>query len=259
MFSACVLFLFSFLFSFCVLFVFFLIYFCFPFVFAWLPAPHLPRMKNFDQEEAETQYKDDERQNDAWQAVFDDGDKVQKSALHPCLGAMSVHKEHRIFHHRASTSASNMGIQHVGQPKATSRLSWESVEAGRGGPQENGEPRPPTDRARVAPLCRRCAANRDGCGESLSVTWATLRHARSRSALWVGRLGRVSEGRMIPFFLCWSDVAPVCGLLVLRAFFCSSCSNCRAFFCVWFLCTAPGPVILGPRCLIQNSSKIFFF
>ena len=49
--------------------------------------------------------------------------------------------------------------------------------------QENGEPRPPTARARVAPLCRRCAANWDGCGESLSVTWVTLRHARSRTAL----------------------------------------------------------------------------
>ena len=30
-------------------------------------------MKNFDQENAATQHKDDERQDDAWQAVFDNG------------------------------------------------------------------------------------------------------------------------------------------------------------------------------------------
>ena len=57
-------------------------------------------MSNFDHEDAETQHEDDEPQNDAWQAVFDVGDEVQKNALHPRLGAMSVHKEHRIFHHR---------------------------------------------------------------------------------------------------------------------------------------------------------------
>ena len=177
-----------------------------------------------------------ENQCERWRSV--------RVFLDPCL-----------CHHPSCNVSVVGGLQQVGQPKATSRLSWESVEAGRGSHQENGEPRPPTARARVAPLCRRCAANRDGCGESLSVTWATLRHARSRTALWVGGLGRGSEGRMGPFFLCWSDVAPVCGLLVLRAFFCSSCSNCRAFFCVWFLCTAPGPVMVGPRCLIQKSSK----
>ena len=54
----------------------------------------------FDQEDAEPQYEEDEHQNDAWQVVFDTGDEVQKSALHPRLGAMSVHQEHRIFHHR---------------------------------------------------------------------------------------------------------------------------------------------------------------
>ena len=41
-------------------------------------------------------------------------------------------------------------------------------------------------RARVASLCRRGAANQDGCGECLSVTPATLCHARSRMALWCG-------------------------------------------------------------------------
>ena len=32
--------------------------------------------------------------------MFDNGDEVQKSALHPRLGAMGVHKGHRIVHHR---------------------------------------------------------------------------------------------------------------------------------------------------------------
>ena len=35
-----------------------------------------------------------------WQAVFDIGDEVQKSALHPRLRAMSVREGHRIFHYR---------------------------------------------------------------------------------------------------------------------------------------------------------------
>ena len=40
-----------------------------------------------------TQHEDDEPQNDPEQAVFDSG------AQHPRLGAMSVHKGHRMFHH----------------------------------------------------------------------------------------------------------------------------------------------------------------
>ena len=48
----------------------------------------------------------------------------------------------------------------------------------------------PSAGAQVVSLCRRGAANRDGCGESLSATWATLCHARSRMALVVGGLGR---------------------------------------------------------------------
>ena len=62
----------------------------------WLPLPR----NNFDQEDAETQYEDDEPRNDVWQAVFDNGDELQKGALHPRLGAISVHKGHRTFHHR---------------------------------------------------------------------------------------------------------------------------------------------------------------
>ena len=103
------------------------------------------------------------------------------------------------------------GLQHVGQPKATSRLSWESVEAGSGSHQEKGEPRPPTARARVAPLYRRCAANRDGCGESLSVTWTTLRQARSRTALLVGGLG--------PFFPLLERRCPCVRLVGFKSLF----------------------------------------
>ena len=36
---------------------------------------------NFDQDDAENQYKDDEPQNDVWQAVFDNGDLVQVAPL----------------------------------------------------------------------------------------------------------------------------------------------------------------------------------
>ena len=42
-----------------------------------LPAPSLP-LNNFDQEDAEIQHEDDEPQNDVWQAVFDNGEEVQK-------------------------------------------------------------------------------------------------------------------------------------------------------------------------------------
>ena len=45
--------------------------------------------------------RDDEPHNEAWQAVFDNGDEVQECALHPRLGAMNVHTVHRIFHHRS--------------------------------------------------------------------------------------------------------------------------------------------------------------
>ena len=40
-----------------------------------LPAPDLP-LNNSHQEDAETQYEDDAPQNDAWQAAFDKGDEV---------------------------------------------------------------------------------------------------------------------------------------------------------------------------------------
>ena len=96
------------------------------------------------------------------------------------------------------------GVQHVGQPQAA-RLPWEPFEARNGGAQENGEPPNTTARSRVAPLRWRGAANRDGCGESLNVTWATWCHARSRTALWVVDS---DEGLGRKRALWWSDVAP---------------------------------------------------
>ena len=48
--------------------------------------------------DAETQYEDDEPRT--MRAVFDNGDEVQKSALHPRLGAVSVHEGRSIFHHK---------------------------------------------------------------------------------------------------------------------------------------------------------------
>ena len=77
-----------------------------------LPAPNLA-LNNFDHEDAETQYEDDEPPNDAWQAVFDNGDEVQMSALRPRLGAISVHKGHRMFHHWGVVVTCGE-IQHVG-------------------------------------------------------------------------------------------------------------------------------------------------
>ena len=65
----------------------------------------------------ETQHEDDES-HDVWQAVFDNVDEVQKSVLRPCSGAMSVHKEHRIFHHRGVMVCVKMWrTQHAGQRK----------------------------------------------------------------------------------------------------------------------------------------------
>ena len=65
-----------------------------PLGFATLPDWPLNK---FDSEDGEIKYEDDEPQNDAWQAVFNIGDEVQKSAKNPRLGAMSVHEEHGIF------------------------------------------------------------------------------------------------------------------------------------------------------------------
>ena len=115
---------------------------------------------------------------------------MQKSALNPRLGAMSVHKGHRIFHHKGVLVCVKCGeLQHVSEPQAASLLSWESFEAGKGGPQENGESRNTAAWSRVAPLRRRGAANPDGCDESCQ-TRVTSCHARSRMALWVVGLGR---------------------------------------------------------------------
>ena len=117
-----------------------------------LPASD-PPLNNFDQEDAEPQYEEDESQNDVWQVAFESREEVEKSAVHPRLGAMSVHKGHNIFHLRGLTVCVKMWrLLHVGEPTATSRLSWEPVETGQGGPQENGEPRNPTVKPRVASL-----------------------------------------------------------------------------------------------------------
>ena len=83
-----------------------------------------------------------------------------------------------------------------------SRLSGQRIEAGYGAG------------AGVASLCRRGAANRDGCGECLIVTRATLCQARPRMALgwwWVdsdeglGENGPFpSVGAMLPLSAaCW--------------------------------------------------------
>ena len=50
-----------------------------------------PLPNNFAQEDSEPQYEEDELQNDARQAAFENGDEVEESALHPRLEAISVH------------------------------------------------------------------------------------------------------------------------------------------------------------------------
>ena len=78
-------------------------------------------------------------------------------------------------------------VQHVGEPEATSRLSWQPVETGYGGPQENGERLNPSATPRLSLLMtRRCLG---GSAWNLSVTWTTLCHARSRMAVWEERRG----------------------------------------------------------------------
>ena len=52
----------------------------------FIPLPLGLPLNDFDHEDDETQYEDDETQNNAWQAVFDNGDEVQKSAPAPALG-----------------------------------------------------------------------------------------------------------------------------------------------------------------------------
>ena len=99
---------------------------------------------------------------------------------------MSVHKGHRICNHRGVLVCANCGVKSM---CVNCKLRRDCV-AGCGLSQENDKPRDPTARARVAPLCRRCAAKLDGCG------------------------GRGSGERMGPFPL-WSDFPPVCGASVL--------------------------------------------
>ena len=83
---------------------------------AWVATPDL-LLNDFDNEDAQTQFEDDEPQNDAWQAVFDNRDELQKRALHPRLGAMSVHKVHRIFPPQGRLGVRHMwSLWHVGDP-----------------------------------------------------------------------------------------------------------------------------------------------
>ena len=122
------------------------------------PSPGLP-LNNFDEEDAQTQYEDDEPQNDAWQAVFDNGEEMRKSARHPRLGPMSVHLVHRIFQHRGVMVWVKCGRYSMWVDRKLRRdCLGNLLEVGYGGPQENGEPRTPTAMARVVPLCRHCAA-----------------------------------------------------------------------------------------------------
>ena len=149
-----------------------------------------PLLNIFDHGDVETQHEDDEPQDGVWQAVFDNVGEVQKSALHPRLEAMSLHEGHRIFHHRSvmvcvKCGSSSMWVNRklrrdcLGNP---SKLGMEVLKR-----VANREtPRP----GQEWPL------SVDSCGESLSVTWATVCRARSRMALWVGGLGRGFGERM---------------------------------------------------------------
>ena len=157
--------------------------------------PPTPPLNSFDQDDAEPQYEEDQSQNDIWQAAFDYGDEGEKSALFPHERAHGAKNIPQQWCH----SLRQTWEKHAGEPKATSRSSWEPVEAGHGGPQENNEPRNPTVRPRVASPSRRCAACWDGCGESSSASRATLCLADFHLALWRGGPGRgLGEGWVLP-------------------------------------------------------------
>ena len=52
-----------------------------------------------------------------WWSAIVTGQEVETRALHPRLGAVSVHVEHRIFHHRCVMVCVKCGgLHHVGQP-----------------------------------------------------------------------------------------------------------------------------------------------
>ena len=64
----------------------------------WLPTTCIPWQAKDALPSSST--REDEPQNHAWQAAFENGDEVERSAVHPRLEATSVHMGHRIFHHR---------------------------------------------------------------------------------------------------------------------------------------------------------------
>ena len=210
-----------------------------------LPAAD-PPLNNFDQEDAEPQNEEDESQNDVRHAAF--GDEVEKSALRPRLGAMSVHMEHRIFHHTGVAVCVKCGCHRT---SVNRKLRRDCL----GNPQENSEPRDSTARPRVASLCERCAACQDLCGEGLSATLATL---CSRMALWA--LGRGGVGRRMCPLLSWSDFAPESGVL---AFVVSSSSVLQflaemqcLFVVAWTgLRTQSPAVYVGSRYRVNNFQK----
>ena len=184
----------------------------------------------FDQEDVETEHEDDERQNDVWQAVFNNVVEAQKSALHPRLGAMSVHKGQDFPLQGRQSLRQMWKIQQAGQPKAAPRLSWEPVEAEHRGPRESGQPRDTTARSRVAPLRQRGAANR-----MVDLMPCPIPHG----AVCVGGLGRGIGGSMGPFPLVEQRFAEL------------PCLPLRGLGFVHSVC----PVIVGPRCLHQKSSN----
>ena len=148
----------------------------------FIPLP--PGLQRFSGRRRD-QHEEDEPQNDAWQAVFDYGEEVQMSALHLSLGAMSVHKGHRIFHHRDVLVCVKCGGRSTWVnrklrrdcPGNPSKLSIEVL-------KRMANPRP-------GPLCA-----------------LPIPH---------GAVGGEGLGREWVLSLCRSDVAPECGVSVLRA------------------------------------------
>ena len=171
-----------------------------------LPPPG-QLLNDCDHEDAETQCEDDEPQNDAWQAVIDNGE-VQKNALHPRLGAMRVREGHRISHHRGVMVCVKCGGYSMWVNRKLRRDC-------RGNPPKLGMEvlkrmanREPPRPGQEWPLSLSTWRRQPGCGECLSMTRATLCHARPA---W--RCGWVDWAHS----LRRSDVARECGVSVLTA------------------------------------------
>ena len=156
-----------------------------------------PPMSNFDHEDDDTQYEDDASQNDAWQGVFDLGDEVQRSSLHPRLGAASVYKWHRIFHHKGVLVCVKCGgwinrkLRHdcPGNPsKLGIEASFKEWRNAKDHGWDKSGPSPSTERRQLGWWWRDLERDR---GTSCRV--------RSRMALWVGGLGQGLGGeRVLP-------------------------------------------------------------